>query len=160
METNKRQSAPREALRFAVSGGACFLIEFAALSLLKKTGMPTLAANAIAFLISVALNYLLCVKWVFPQASDGGAAARAGFLITSLIGLALNEAFMFALIKLLGDEAELATVASFTFRMYHLNKLICALLVMIWNYFTKKSILTGAWTHRLSEKLEKRRNNR
>ena len=78
MGTNKRQSAPREALRFAVSGGACFLIEFAALSLLKKTGMPTLAANAIAFLISVALNYLLCVKWVFPQASDGGAAARAG----------------------------------------------------------------------------------
>ena len=43
----------KEILKFAITGGVCFLIELAALIVLRDgTGMDTLAAPPIAFLIS------------------------------------------------------------------------------------------------------------
>ena len=66
----------REILRFVITGGVCFLVEFAALVILRdKLGLDTLAAVPIAFLISVILNYLLCIKWVFTGDKDQGKNA-------------------------------------------------------------------------------------
>ncbi len=131
-----------EVLRFAVSGGVCFLIELAVLMLLRdKVGLDTLIATPIAFLISVAVNYLLCVRWVFQGAAEQKRAAKIGFLITSAAGLALNELFMFLFRLMLGEEAVLLTVAGFSLRMVMVNKAMATLLVMIWNYFTKRLIL-------------------
>ena len=133
-----------EALRFLVTGGVCFLIEFAVLVALKeKLGLDTLIATPIAFLVSVAVNYLLCVAWVFRGAKDGGAAMRLGFLVTSVMGLLLNELFMLLFRYLLGEDTALLTVFGFTVTMYMLNKALSTLLVMVWNYFTKRAILRG-----------------
>ena len=123
-----------ETLRFVVTGGVCFLVELVCLILLRDgCGLDTLIATPIAFLISVAVNYLLCVVWVFKGARDQGAAAKAGFLITSVMGLLLNELF--------GEDHILLTVFGFTLTMYMLNKAMATLLVMVWNYFTKRAIL-------------------
>ena len=131
-----------EAIRFAVTGGVCFLVEFVCLVALKGgLGLDTLIATPIAFLVSVALNYLLCVKWVFRGAKDGGKAAMAGFLVTSLIGLALNEGLMLLFRVLFGEEQALFTLAGKPFSMYMLNKILATMLVMVWNYFTKRAIL-------------------
>ena len=81
-----------EALRFVLTGGVCFLVEFFCLVLLRdKLGLDTLAAVPLAFLISVVLNYILCVIWVFKGAKDQGNAAKLAFLITSVMGLLLND---------------------------------------------------------------------
>ena len=82
----------------------------------------SLIATPIAFLISVILNYLLCVVWVFRGAKNQGAGAKAGFLITSLIGLGLNELLMFLFRLILGEDAVILTVAGKTINMYVLNK--------------------------------------
>ena len=59
MEEKKSRTA--EVIRFALTGGICFLVELAVLILLKgRLGVDTLIATPIAFLISVILNYLLC----------------------------------------------------------------------------------------------------
>ena len=80
----------KEILKFAITGGVCFLIELAALIALRDgAGLDTLAATPIAFLISVAVNYLICIRWVFPGAADSGKA-KFWFLVSSLIGLGLN----------------------------------------------------------------------
>ena len=93
MEQKKSRAA--EVIRFALTGGVCFLVELAVLVLLKgRFGVDTLIATPIAFLISVILNYLLCVIWVFRGAKNKGVGAKAGFLVTSLIGLGLNELLM------------------------------------------------------------------
>lgn len=131
-----------ETLRFVVTGGVCFLVELVCLILLRDgCGLDTLIATPIAFLISVAVNYLLCVVWVFKGARDQGAAAKAGFLITSVMGLLLNEGLMLLFRKLFGEDHILLTVFGFTLTMYMLNKAMATLLVMIWNYFTKRAIL-------------------
>lgn len=129
-------------IRFALTGGVCFAVELAVLILLKGTlGIDTLIATPIAFLVSVILNYLLCVAWVFRGAGNRGAGAKAGFLLTSLIGLGLNELLMLLFRLILGEEAVILTLGGRELKMYVLNKCLATLIVMIWNYFSKRAIL-------------------
>ena len=131
-----------EVIRFVVTGGVCFLIEFAALVLLRdKVGLDTLIATPIAFLISVIVNYILCVRWVFVGAKEQKNAAKLGFLITSVMGLLLNELLMYLFRISLGEDTVVMTVFSFTVTMYMVNKCLATVIVMVWNYFTKRWIL-------------------
>lgn len=133
----------REVLRFAVAGVAGFAVELLVLILLKeKLGIDTLIATPIAFLLSVIVNYVICVFWVFDGARDQSRKSQAGFLLTSVIGLLLNELLMFLFRVMWGEETVLFMVFSFTVSLYVLNKVIATILVMIWNYFTKRKILT------------------
>lgn len=120
-----------ELVRFGVTGGVCFLVEFAALTLLVELlHMPVLWATALAFLISVIVNYALCVKWVFTGAKGGSGRVRLQFLVTSGMGLGLNELLMWLMNIRLGVQ-------------YQLAKVIATLIVMIWNYVTKRLVLRG-----------------
>ena len=134
----------KEVVKFALTGGICFLIEYAALVILKEwLHIPVVAATPIAFLISVVFNYLLCVRWVFSGAKDGSKKAQIGFAITSVMGLFLNWLIMWALTALLGEDAVLLTIFGFSVKVYMLNKVIATGLVMVWNYFTKRWLLKG-----------------
>ena len=138
----QKKSRATEIIRFALTGGVCFVVELAVLILLKgRFGVDTLIATPIAFLISVILNYLLCVIWVFRGAKNRGAGAKAGFLITSVIGLGLNEALMLLFRMLLGEDAVILTLGTRVVNMYVLNKCLATLIVMIWNYFSKRAVL-------------------
>ena len=129
-------------IRFALTGGVCFLVELGVLILLKGVlGMDTLIATPLAFLVSVILNYFLCVVWVFKGTKNRGAGAKAGFMITSLIGLGLNELLMLLFRFVLGEERVLLALGGREVKMYVLNKCLATLIVMIWNYFSKRSIL-------------------
>ena len=151
MEQKKGRAA--EVIRFVLTGGICFLVELAVLILLKgQLGIDTLIATPIAFLVSVILNYILCVVWVFRGKKNQGAGAKAGFLITSLIGLGLNELLMLLFRWMLGEETVLFTLFGFTATMYMLNKVIATLLVMVWNYFTKRAVLQSPIVERLTQK--------
>ena len=132
----------KEIIRFAVSGGVCFLIEFALLVLLRDTcGLDTLVATPIAFTVSVVVNYLFCVKWVFPDAGKQGNRARIAFFVSSVMGLFLNEGLMWLFRVLFGEDAVVLTVFSLTVTMYMVNKVLATLIVMVWNYMTKRYIL-------------------
>ena len=134
----------KEIIKFAFSGGVCFLIEYAALVILKEwLHVPVVAATPVAFLISVVFNYLLCVKWVFDGAQEGSKKAQLGFAVTSVMGLFLNWAIMWALTALLGEDAVLLSLFGVELKVYMLNKVIATGLVMVWNYFTKRWLLKG-----------------
>ena len=134
----------KEIMKFVVTGGVCFVIEYAVLVLLKEAAhMSVMVATPLAFLVSVAANYLMCVLWVFDGAKNSGHAAQIGFLLTSGIGLALNWLIMAALTALFGEDAVLLTIAGLSLKVYMVNKVIATLLVMIWNYFTKRLVLKG-----------------
>ena len=146
----KTESPLGEVVRFALTGGICFLVEFAALVLLKEgLGLDTLIATPIAFALSVVVNYALCMRWVFRGARDGGAAAKAGFAVTSVMGLVLNEGLMLLFRVMLGEDAVLLTLLDYPVTMYMLNKVLATLLVMVWNYFTKKAVLQSGLIQRL-----------
>lgn len=140
MEPKKGRAA--EVIRFALTGGVCFLVELGVLILLKGVlGMDTLIATPLAFLVSVILNYFLCVVWVFKGTKNRDAGTKAGFLVTSVIGLGLNELLMLLFRFVLGEEQVLLALGGREVKMYVLNKCLATLIVMIWNYFSKRSIL-------------------
>lgn len=141
-KTENRKSRAAEIIRFVLTGGICFAVELAVLILLKgRLEIDTLIATPIAFLVSVILNYLLCVVWVFRGVENRGTGAKAGFLITSLIGLGLNELLMLLFRLILGEDAVILTLGTKTINMYVLNKCLATLIVMIWNYFSKRAVL-------------------
>ncbi len=132
----------KEIVKFVFTGGVCFLIEYAALIVLKEwLHLPVVAATPLAFLISVVFNYLLCVKWVFPGAQEGSRKAQIGFVVTSLMGLALNWIIMWALTALFGEDRLLFTLFGAGVKVYMVNKVAATGLVMVWNYFTKRYVL-------------------
>ena len=131
-----------EVVRFCITGGVCFLIELVALILLRDTvGLDTLIATPIAFLISVIVNYLMCIKWVFDGAGEQGNKQKIGFLVTSVMGLLLNELLMWIFRVAFGEDTVVVTVFSFAVTMYMVNKCMATVIVMVWNYFTKRWIL-------------------
>ena len=96
MSEQQKKGRLGEVIRFVVTGGVCFLIEQAVLSLLKEIfGLDVNIGTPIAFLVSVVANYLLCVKWVFPGADGSGGKTKAGFVLTSGIGFFLNWGITF-----------------------------------------------------------------
>ncbi len=139
---NKRLT---EILRFICTGGLCTVIEYAVLYLLKtQLHMAAVPASALGFLVSVIVNYVMCVFWVFPGAKEGSRRAQIGFVVTSLMGLALNSIIMWALTALFGEDTVLLTVFGFDLAVYMVNKVIATGLVMVFNYFSKRFVLKGS----------------
>lgn len=131
-----------EIIRFVVTGGACFVVELVFLILFRDgLHMPTWLATAIAFTISVIVNYLMCMVWVFNGAKDGGNKAKAGFFITSIMGLGWNELLMWLFGMWFGEDVVLLSLFGFNVSMYMVNKMLATLIVMVWNYFTKRLVL-------------------
>ena len=139
-ESQKRRLG--EVIRFVITGGVCFLFEQTVLSLLKELfQLDVNFGTPIAFLVSVIANYLLCVKWVFPHADGRGSKTKLGFVLTSGIGFFLNWGIMALLTLWLGQDTVLLTIFGIQLKIYHVNKTIATLLVMVWNYFTKRFVL-------------------
>lgn len=134
----------KEILKFGLTGGVCFLIEWLALTaLVEGLQLSVTVATPLAFLISVIVNYLLCVRWVFDGAKNGDRRAQLGFIITSLLGMGINSLVMLLLGRLFNEHAVLLTAFGQTLKVYQVNKVAATLIVMIWNYFTKRYLLKG-----------------
>ena len=134
----------KEIIKFAFTGGVCFLIEWLALTVMVEwLALDVNLATPLAFLISVVINYLLCVRWVFDGAKNGDRKAQMGFIVTSLLGLAINSLVMLVLGLLFDEHAVLLQVFGLTLKVYQVNKVVATLVVMVWNYFTKRWLLKG-----------------
>ena len=137
-----RERVP-ELIRFTVAGFVSFAAELLTFVLMKKVyGIDTLVAVPVAFVLAVAINYLMCVLWVFQGAAHQSRKSRVAFFLTSAVGLALNELLMLLFRIVWGEEQVLVSMFSFSVRLYVMNKIIATGIVMIWNYFTKRMILT------------------
>ena len=133
-----------EIIKFGFTGGVCFLIEWLALTaMVEWLALDVNLATPLAFLISVVINYLLCVRWVFDGAKDGDRKAQMGFIVTSLLGLAINSLVMLVLGLLFDEHAVLLQAFGLTLKVYQVNKVVATLVVMVWNYFTKRWLLKG-----------------
>ena len=119
-----------EVFRFLVVGGGCFLLEYFLLyTLTEYGGLDPLVSAPIAFTVSLVVNYILCVYVVFHAQKETGLQ-MALFVLTSLMGLGINQLVMWVFIDIMGI-------------WYMFAKVIASAIVMIWNYFTKRYVLHG-----------------
>ncbi|MCL2342471.1 MAG: GtrA family protein [Firmicutes bacterium] len=79
--------------RYIFVGGIAFVVDYSVLLLLnKKFGLYYQYASLISFTVSFIVNYFLSMRFVFNRAGDH--KDLIAFLITGLIGLALNQVLL------------------------------------------------------------------
>ena len=117
-----------EVIRFLIVGGGCFLLEYILLYvLIEYMHIGYLVSSAIAFTVSLLVNYILCLLVVFNVKHQSSLEIGL-FIITSLIGLIINQGVMWFLVEIIAW-------------WYMFAKVIASGIVMIWNYITKRYIL-------------------
>ena len=117
-----------EVIRFLIVGGGCFLLDYILLYVLTEyMHIGYLVSSAIAFTVSLLVNYILCLLVVFNVKHQSSLEIGL-FIITSLIGLIINQGVMWFLVEIIAW-------------WYMFAKVIASGIVMIWNYITKRYIL-------------------
>jgi putative flippase GtrA len=127
---NKTESTIIQLFRYTFVGGLAFIVDFGTLYLLTEfLHLHYLISAAAAFILGLLTNYFLSIKWVFSSRTiDSRSVEFMLFAIIGLIGLGLNELFLWIFTDLLSIY-------------YLLSKIITAVFVYLWNFFARKYAL-------------------
>jgi len=152
----KNESRFGEVLKFLISGGICFLIKLVcSVALRFGLGHDTWLSVLLAEIVAIAVNYILCVLWIWPGAKDNSAITKIGFLVTSLIGLVWNELLMMAFGSIFGETQVLFTIFGKNISMYMVSICITTIIVLFWNFFTKRAVLNSDLLQKWAGKMKK-----
>lgn len=126
----KQEKLVIQILRFGLVGGLAFIIDYAVLIICREVfNLNVLLSTAIAFTISVIINYILSVIWVFDVDKEKGKKKNfIIFIIFSIIGLILTEIIMWI-------GTDLIHIS------YLIVKIVATAIVMIFNFVTRKKFL-------------------
>lgn len=116
-------------IKFGLIGAIAFLIDYSLLMLLTEVaGVHFLLSQIISFLVSFVFNYYFSVHWVFDSKNSQNSKSKVLFFVGALFGLLINESILYLLSHVGGVH-------------YLISKLIATIIVMIWNFITRKILL-------------------
>lgn len=129
------RSLIEQIMKFGVVGIVAFFIDYGVLMLLSQGfGVDAVLSAGISFCVSVVFNYVASMRFVFTHRDDLSRSREfVIFIILSVIGLVINELIMLAGVVALGDSALMVTI----------TKLVATVIVMVWNFFSRKKWLDG-----------------
>ncbi|AMB93729.1 GtrA family protein [Aerococcus sanguinicola] len=122
------QKIIQQIIRFGLIGVLATVIDFALLTALTEWGyVHYLLSAGIAFVVATIFNYLASMRYVFVSRFSKEERLQELLLFVSLsvVGLILNQFFMWAFVEKLGIY-------------YLLAKVLATFLVMAWNFISRK----------------------
>lgn len=119
-----------QVVKFGLVGGLCFLIDYGVMvALTELCRVPYLVSSGISFTVSVVVNYILSMRFVFRGKKDRSKASELTvFIVLSVIGLGLNQLIMWLATDIFGI-------------FYMLSKIGATAIVMVYNFVTRKAYL-------------------
>lgn len=120
----------KQVVKFASVGTVCFAVDYFGLIFLTEWGvMKYITASALSYTISVVLNYILSMKFVFRAKEE---LSKAGqfiiFVLLSVIGLGLTQLTMVILVE--------------QFHIFYaIAKVLASMIVTTYNFVSKKIFL-------------------
>lgn len=116
----------KQLFRFGIVGGLAFIIDAGLLYILTEfCHIYYLVSSIISFTVSLAFNYILSIIWVFDVKKKQTYKEVLLFAVLSIIGLGVNQLVMYLGVDLLNIY-------------YMLCKIIATIIVMIYNFVTRK----------------------
>jgi len=117
-------------IKFGFVGFLCFFIDYEIMVLLvERFGMDYRLSCGISFTVSVIVNYILSITFVFETDKKRKKTGEfAMFVLLSVIGLGINEVCMWFAVELLAIH-------------YMISKIGVTGVVMVYNFVTRKLIL-------------------
>ena len=123
-------------------GALCFAIDYGLYTALLFVGVHYLLAALIGFLVSVVVNYILSMKFVFVRRDDMDKKREfMVFFILSVFGLILNEILIFACYDGLYVNVKAMQNMMTDKTAQLIGKLIATFIVMVFNFITRKIFL-------------------
>ncbi len=119
-----------EFLRYGFASALALLMDAGSLYLITEyLGVDYLLSAAIGFMLGMVTIYVLSIRWVFTKrALDDQRKEIMLFVLIGLVGMAINEAGMYAFTEVVGFH-------------YMLSKLFITGGVFLWNFVIRKWLL-------------------
>ena len=135
-------------IKFGFVGGLCFLIDFVISTALfhlliniTSRSAATAVGGFVGFTISVVVNYVLSMKFVFERKEDMSRRKEfVIFVILSVIGLGVNEVILLACSAFYEGSTALMEVFSDTL-WFAASKVIATAIVIVYNFVSRKIFL-------------------
>ncbi len=123
-------SGTREFIRYIAASALALAIDVATLSILTSWfAVPYLLSGAIAFTLGLVTVYTLSIWWVFDhRTARNWSTEFILFAVIGLIGLLINEVFLYVFTTALGLH-------------YLLSKAASVIAVFTWNFCARKFLL-------------------
>ena len=116
----------KQLFRFGIVGFTAFLIDAGLLYVLTDfLHIHYLISSVISFIVSLIYNYILSIFWVFDVKKKQTYKEDLLFTILSVIGLGINQLVMYVGVDFLNIY-------------YMLCKIMATIIVMIYNFITRK----------------------
>lgn len=130
-------------LKFAVVGGISFVVDFLVYGVsCNILGIHYIISGVLGFVISVIVNYLLSMRFVFVSKGDMSKGSEfVVFVILSLIGMVLNSVILFVCIDVIYMHWMWLQNLINIDVMNLTAKIVATGVVMVYNFISRKIFL-------------------
>lgn len=119
----------KQFFKFGIVGIIAFLIDYSLLYVFTEYFNIYYFYSAIlSFIIAVIFNYYASIKWVFNINKNQNKNLIFMFVFLSVVGLIINQVLMYLLVEIIIIH-------------YMISKIIATIVVMIWNFISRKKLL-------------------
>ena len=126
---NSKNSLSLQLIKFGVVGVVAALVDVGTLIILKEfMGLGVLISSAIAFSVSVCVNYILSMAFVFKSKKQSKVKEFILFVLLSIGGLCLDQIILWVGI-------------TYTSVYYLVVKIFAMVIVPVYNFITRKIFL-------------------